>query len=1152
MKRNLLYVEKLKKRFGLTSVHLIFLMICVCSLSVSTGLQAQSQQRITLEMKKVTIEKVISRIAETTRYKFTYLKEDLPTAPPRDYKFRNFTIEQAMTNIVEGTNLQWTFRSGAVIITKKPAASAAPLIKEIKGVVLDKQDKPVEHVSVQIVGQYRGALTDKNGAFKIASVPADGKLDFSFLGYEKLVLPVKVDMGVVRLSASAIEMKQVSVVSNGIFERPAENFTGAATTFTGDELRSISPTSILTALKVMDASFQVPDDHINGSNPNMVPKVQLRGTNSIMQNDMKSEYGYISNPPLIIIDGFESTLETLFEMSPNLVEKITLLKDAAATAIYGAKSANGVLVVETVQPKAMEMQAFYSGTFGVNVPDLSSFNLMNAKEKLQIEVLGGYYKDRNYTENKRKQDLYNLVSHNIAKGVDTYWLSQPLRTAFTHGHNVRLSYGAKNVTLQAIINYNNDAGIMKGSHRDVLDGSVQVRYTTNDHKFSFQTSFGVSTSQGSESPYGDFAQYARLNPYWLPMDDLGRITKYVDTYPTDGNNALISSSHTPKIVNPLYNTTLNTVNSNSNLSLKQNFWLDWEIFKGLKLNTTFNYTWGSSNSDKFLPGSASQFFSVANFDQRGTYDQSAGKRMQYQLNATLNYGKTFGRHTIFAAGGMHLDQNKSNNLNVSVTGFPNDRLDDLLFGLGYTGTKPSGTFDMVRTAGFYGNASYSYANRYLADASYRSDGSSVFGKEKRFGSLWSVGAGWNIHNESFLSSWTFLSQLKARASYGFTGSVDFPSYASMTTYEYRTTGRYLDYVPAVIIGLGNPDLVWQRTKKFNAGFDLGLFNGRVSASFNYYHETTDDLIMSTKTAPSNGFDGYYDNLGKSLNKGYDMSLRVVILNNPKKELHWSLSTSFYHNENKLLEITDNLRAQNQDALKDQIESGATSPVLQYREGSSVSGLYAVQSLGIDESNGYELFRTKDGGQTYVWSQDDLVYMGDMQPKLNMTIYNNFQFKWIRINFGLNIRLGGVLYNTTLANKLENVDLQSNPNVDRRALNSRWQTPGVQADYKGLTDLEGFTRVDNGTHVTSRFVQKANSIELTGITLDPGVILERYLNKLVTGGVSKLNDKANSQLNNRFSVRFTMNNVFRITSLKREQGTSYPFNRSFLLTVSAKF
>ena len=1128
------------------------MMMCVCFFCTLSA-NVMSQERLTMKLGEVTLKQVFEEIRRQTERIVICNDDRLDQARKVSADFDDMDLSSILDKVLAGSGMTYRYVDDYILIVPErvQAADSVPQPLTVRGQVTDEKKQPLPGVTIVVKGTTSGVTTDLDGNYSIVVARPDSTvLVFSFIGMETQELRVggKTELNVVMVE-DVHELAEVKVINNGIFSRPKENFTGAATEFTGDEIRAISKTSILSALKVLDASFQMPDDNINGSNPNVLPRVQLRGTNSIMQTDMESEYGYMSNPPLIIIDGFESDLQTLFDMSPNIVKSITLLKDAAATAIYGSKSANGVLVVETIQPEEGETQVVYTGSYGVNIPDLSSFNLMNAREKLEVEEIGGYYRSRDYTEQKKLDDLHNLVKHNVARGVNTYWLSQPLRTVFTHTHNVRVSYGTKKVLLQGMVSYSDNGGIMKGSYRDVLNGDVRVKFTTLNKKLSFQYALKVNSTKGSDSPYGDFSQYARMNPYWLPKDENGNITRYVDIYPTEGSNGLIASSHTPEVENPLWNAQLNMVSTNNNLSVGNEFWSELTFVKGLKLTTTFVYRYEVTESDNFVPGTASDFFED-DFSERGRYDKENGKSKEWQLQSTLNYGRVFGDHSLYISGGVSLNHNESSSHRISAKGFPNDRLDDLLFALEYDGTRPSGDYNMTRTAGFYGNLSYAYKNRYLVDGSFRADGSSVFGRKKRFGNLGSVGIGWNVHNEEFLRNQSLISQLKLRATWGFTGSVNFPAYAGATTYEYNTEGRYLDFIPATLMGLGNPALKWQQTEKWNLGFDLGLFNGRLTANFNYYRETTNDLIQSTSTVPSNGFDTYYDNLGKSRNVGYDLGIRVVALQNPKKELFWSLSTSFYHNENELLEITETLKAQNQAALQQQISSGATTPVLQYAEGASVSGLYAVRSLGIDPSNGYEIFLTKDGEQTYVWRQEDMVYMGDMQPKLNFTIFNNFQYKWIRLNFGLTFKTGGVLYNSTLASKVENFNLANN--MDKRVLEDRWTTPGVPADYKGLVDLEGYTREDESTKVTSRFVQKANSFEITGLTLDPGILIERWLNRLVSKSVTKLNKSANEMMDsNRFSVSFSMQNVLRISSLKRESGTSYPFNRSFLFTISAR-
>lgn len=1133
-------------------MNLSFAMILASVLQVF-ALSAAGQM-VDLSEKDSPLEKVLDKITRQTGYFFLYGDESLKNSKPVNVLFSHVPLDEALRRIFSYQSLAYEIDGKTVIIKSETTSNAAlqPQRITVKGRVIDSLGNPLERATVVLQGTRLFTYTDGSGKFSLTNIIKGSILQVSFLGYTpKLLIAKQGDLGAIILQPVANELNEVAVISNGIFERPAENFTGAATSFTGQQLRQISPTSVLLALKALDASFQMPTDNVNGSDPNVVPRVQVRGTNSIMQTDMESEYGYISNPPLIIIDGFESTLQVLFDMDINRINKLTILKDAAATALYGSKSANGVIVIETIQPTAGHSQIYYTTNIGVTMPDLTSFNLMDAQEKLRVEEIGGYYRSRDFTTQQRLDDLHNLVKHNVAMGVNTYWLSQPLHTDITQSHNLQLGGGSNKLTYQTIFNYAKSGGVVKGSNRNNFSGSAQVKYKSLNGKLSVQAQFSLSKTDGVNSPYGSFSQYTSLNPYWMIRDENGNITRYIDVYPTGGSNGLLASSYTSNVINPLYNTTLNTVNKLNSQTIQQSLWGEWKIFPDLKINSTFSYSNTEGQTDVFLPGSASNFFSTSDFSKRGSYNQNSSKSSTYQSRTLLNFGKTIDKHTIYVSGGVDLNQTSSEALKTSVIGFPSDRLNDLLFGLNYSSTKPSGSYNLKRTAGFLGNISYAFDSRFLVDGSYRSDGSSVFGKNKRFGQMWAIGTGWNIHKEKFFKESKVLSKLKLRGSYGFTGSVDFPSYASVTTYEYQTDGRYLDFIPAVVKAMGNPDLLWQRTKKLNVGADFGLFKDRVTATFNYYNEITDDLIMSNASAPSTGFSSYYNNLGKSKNKGYEIYFTSFIFKRPEQKLFWSISTSFYHNENKLVEITDELRNQNASALKTQRDSlGNITPVSQYEEGKSVSTLYAVRSKGIDPSNGYEIFLDKNGQQTYVWSQDDLVAMGDRQPKLKLTLNNNFQYKWLRLNFGINLSLGGVTYNSTLASKIENVNLGRN--LDRRALKDRWQTPGVAADYKGLTDLEGYTRTGESTPVTSRFVQKANTIEITGLSIDPGALLEKYINKFVNKGINKLNNTVNSVVDqDRVSIRFYMNNAFTISNLKRETGTSYPLNRSYSLTVRVK-
>lgn len=1149
-------------------------------------------QTVTLNFEKVKIPKVLKEISKQTSISIVYKEAMFEKLDPVTINVKNVTVQEALDKCFENQPFTYTMDGNTITVKKNnvtvsppPASPKQSNYSVINGVVLSATKEKLEGATIQLKagaiknvlsnlknamdsgdpigdeanlfkGQIKNLVTNAQGMFSIVVPKGKYKLTITSIGhdkYETSVIATK-DSVSVAVNMKMTDKTEKEVVVNGLFSRPKENFTGAATSFTGDQLRQVSPTSILTALKTLDASFQMPTDVVNGSNPNVIPKFQVRGTNSILQNDLTSEYGYISNPPLIILNGFEITVQQLYDLDINNIAKVTILKDAAATAIYGSKSANGVLVLETKQPKTGEVQIMYTGNLTANMPDLSSYNMMDAQEKINFEQIAGAYKSRNYSIQNKLNDQYNLVLHNVQRGVNTYWASQPLQTEFNHTHNITLSAGANKVIYMAQLSYSHNGGIMKGSGRNNLGGNINVRY--NGRKFKLQTQFLIGSVKGNNSPYGDFGDYTRLNPYWMARDENGNVTKYVDIYPigtVDGSNVNLPNPSTPQFINPLYNTTLHTVNNTSNLNIGQNIWTEWELVRSLKLTSTFSYSQTTGEDNVFLPALASQFFNTSDFSRKGSFNKSTIKNFDYQSNILLNYGKILGMHTIFATGGVNLQQTSSQSLNIYATGFPSSRLDDLLFALRYGTDKPSGSYDMKRTVGFLGNASYAFDNRYLLDLSFRTDGSSVFGANKRFGDFWSVGAGWNVEKEKFFTLPKAISRLKLRGSYGFTGSINFPGYASSTTYRYIGDGRYLDFIPASIIALGNPDLVWQRTKKLDLGTDLSLFNDRIGVTFDYYKETTDDLIMQNPSPPSTGFSSFYNNLGKSENTGYSISLNTFILRNPTKKLYWSVNASWFANKNKVLNISDVMRDQNKSATDKLNDTSQhfNKPVLQYKEGTSISTLYAVRSLGIDPSNGREIFLTKDGKQTYIWNVNDMVAVGDAQPKFNMTFNNYFQYKWIRLNFGLNIVLGGVQYNSTLADKLENANIALN--VDRRALDNRWQKPGDVADYKGLTDVEGYPIRNSETKPTSRFIRKNNAVTLTGLSIDPGQLLARYITKYTNLLVNKMNNKMNDAIkSDMLDVRFVMNNAFSFGGVKREQGTAYPLNRTYTLNITLRF
>lgn len=1107
-------------------------------------------QNVTFSGKNVAIRSVFAAVEKQTGYFFVYNDPVLKNLRTVSIQVNNLPLKQFLDLLFKDQQVDYTIRSKTILLFRKseaisspgsgvaPDADSPPPVSVV-GTVTGEDGQPLPGATIMNKRTKKLTVTGSNGEFSLGADAGD-VLMITYINYFPQEVSVRNPPAPGRALVLTIVMKPVAsnlnqTVVNGIYRRPVENYTGAAQTYTVEQLRTVNNTNVLSALRSLDASFQLPSDIKFGSDPNHLPQIQVRGSNSIANANLTSQYGYVSNPPLFILDGFEVPLQTIYDLDMNRVSKLTILKDAAATAIYGSKAANGVLVIETVQPKKGRLRLTYNNNLSVSTPDLTSYHLLNAGQKLQLEKAAGIYNTTPQIGIRGQEVLDMIYNRRLAeerRGVNTYWISQPLTTEFSQKHSVYVDGGDDYMRYGVDISYNKNGGVMKGSKRDNLAGGIHLIY--HKDKLQFTNYLSIIYNNSVNSPYGNFSQYALLNPYLRPRDSItGGVPKILENAYYE--NGIMYSGVT---YNPMYDATLKTRNNTSYLRVTDNFQADWNIKESLKLSTRFSMYSQKNSGNVFLPADAVEFVNTPDslFSTRGYYQQMTGQASSYQADVFLNYGQTFHRHTFFATAGGHVQQDKSYNNTVTVQGFPNSSMDDILFGLQYpVNDKPAGAENIARLISYYANLSYAYDYRYLLDLSFRRDGSSLFGTAQHYAPFWSVGAGWNLHKEKFISIPKIINRLKLRASYGSTGSQNFPSFAAEQTYTYLTGFRYLNHIGATMISLGNNDLKWQQTDKLNAGTDIELFNGRIQATFNYYIEKTDNLFTTVNTTPSAGFSSYYANLGKVQNKGYEVYITTFVLKNEKKNVFWSFYANLLHNENRLLKISDALKAQNDKAVDQQTKTDnpITAPVLQYKEGQSVSTIYAVRSLGIDPSTGDEIFLTRDGKQTYRWSPLDEVPVGDNQPKVSGNLGTNFMYKGASINISMRTELGGQMYNSTLADRVEN----ANPyyNVDSRVLTDRWQKPGDIALYKGVATLDGQTRTDI-TRATSRFVQNNNTLYCDAITL--GYLFSQRL--------------TSRWKMSRLQCYVYINNPFVVSSIRQERGLDYPFARNYSFSMQLGF
>lgn len=989
----------------------------------------------------------------------------------------------------------------------------------ISGTILDNFREPVVGAVVFMRGGSNSAEADIDGKFElIAKRP--GEVEVSYIGFKPYRFKVTKSMSdlVIKLEP---DNTLDDVVVTGIFNKNKETFTGAVTSISEKELKIFKGQNVIQTLKNIDPVINIAVNNLAGSDPNTLPEMSIRGTASLGSSLEEIEMGAQAalNTPLIIMDGFEISLEKLMDYNDEDIASMNILKDASATAIYGSRGANGVIVITTKAPEAGRIKVYFRAGLNLEMPDLTSYNLMNAKEKLQLEWENGVY-DYKYDmpTDVLFKELYHENLKNVNRGVDTYWIGQPVRVGVGQRYNLNLTGGNTTFRWRTSIGYNNISGAMKGSDRNNFSGTINLSYTHKKLIFNNQTS--ITMNKAVNSKYGNFASYAQMNPYWPIYDDEGELIK---------SYVLPGVGITSEVGNPLYNATLNTYNNSNYTQIVNNLSVEYNILEGLRLRGQFGISKTFNKSDAFYPAEHTMFdsYDVSDAMKKGSYTYGTGESFSLNGNLTLSYSRTFAhKHTVYFGGDFYISENNGYSYSFNAIGFPNSNLDFIGSSLGYKeGSRPSSSESRNRALGYTANVNYSYDNRYFVDGSFRADGSSLFGGNNRYAPFWSAGLGWNIHREKFMANQKFISNMKLRGSFGESGSQNFSSYQALSTYAYYTDQRYGVWNGAYLMGHGNPNLKWQKVFQWNIGLDLSVLDGRVSAAVDVYNKNTRDLLSRRDLQASTGFSSYTENIGEISNKGVEGMLSVYLIRNLEKRLIWTLTGRIAYNKNTIVKLSEALKEDTRKALSENIELGTL-----LFEGDPTNAIYAVRSLGIDPSTGKELYLTKDGEITETWKSSDRVFLGSYDPKYRGNISSLFQWRGLSLNLAFGYHFGGHQYNSTLLSKVEiNRNMISAGNVDRRVYADRWQKPG---------DVKFFKKIDDkSTKATSRFVMKDNVFEFQNISLQ------------YTFDGPKFKEKTKMQS---LIVGFNMSDILYLSTIRLERGTGYPYARHASLSLSVTF
>ena len=1000
----------------------------------------------------------------------------------------------------------------------------------VYGRVIEKLSKePMVGVTIRLDGHSTGVITDINGCYVLTLPEKGGLVIYSYIGFETRKIKVtsrqKVDVQMVEATESIQE-----VIVTGYNSIQKESFTGNTTKIEKEDLLKVNPNNLISAIQTFDPSFRIQENLAAGSDPNSLPQFVLRGQTGIGETTLgqtstssisREVLSGNSNLPIFILDGFEVDVEKIYDLDMNSIHSINILKDAAATAMYGSRAANGVIVIERRAPEAGKFRVQYSGVLSAELPDLSSYNLVNAREKLETERLAGLY-DSNTPEIDPYTNGYYQRLNNVLTGVDTYWLSQGLRTALNHKHSVFIDGGENDVRWGVELGFRGTEGVMKHSSRKNANAAFYVDYRIGGLQIKNKVTYTYNKS--TDVPFNSFSDYSHLLPYMRLYDENGDYVRRLEKF--DG------ASGTQ--VNPLYEINFyNSFDHSGYDEVTDDLSLNWRITDGLRLRGQFSVLMRNSTGDLYKdPASASYSASTGNIN--GEKTESTQKRTVIDGSLSLMYNNTFKGHNLNICLSSNMRQTQSTASETRYRGFPGGDLVSSNYAAEVYG-KPSSSDNTTRLVGALLTSNYTYNNIYLADLTGRIDGSSEFGSDKRWSMFWSTGAGINIHNYDFMKSNELFSMLKFRVSYGLTGKTNFSLYSAKDMYQLQTDSWYPTGYGVFLYQMGNPNLKWERKYTLDYGVEIGLWHDKIYLKASAYDERTIDLITDYTIPSSTGFTSYKENMGKVKNTGVELELRARLYSD--RNWLFQLYGSFARNKNTIIEISQALRDYNKrveelfsgDNPESSSDSKYAKTYLKYYEGASLTSIYGMKSLGISPTNGKEIYLRRNGDVTDVWSADEWTIIGDTAPKGQGSFGYTLSYKQLSMFASFLYTFGGDAYNNTLVSYVENADIK-NDNVDKRVLLDRWQKPGDITTMKDIRDR------NVTTGASSRFVQKNNTLQWSSLTMSYNFRPEQ-LKKLHLSGLR---------------LSFTMNDLFYWSTIRQERGLDYPYSRSFNLTTNIIF
>lgn len=1128
---------KAKLRF---KILLVFMLIGIPHICASAYPQTA---RVSISVKNTSLEDVFKELEQKTTYVFLYKNEVIKGKGAVNINAENKLLTQVLFEILAPLGLNYAIDDNVIVINTSNESVQSPQqqsqnLLSVTGVVKDEKGEPLPGVTVVLKGTIVGTNTNIDGKYRL-DIPKGTKeatIVYSFIGMETKEVKYTGQKNIdIVLKDGETTLKSV-VVEAGIMQRNKLGFTGNTSSATGQELKALGNTNVLQSLSAIDPSFIINDNVISGSDPNAMLNIEIRGQSTMDVTATRQQTTSNANQPLFILDGFPVSLQEINDIDINRIESMTILKDAGSTAMYGSKGANGVVIVETVKPKSGQLMLAYNGDYSVEFADLSVYNMMNAAEKLEFERLAGQYdyvdKDVDITALNGAKDIHKLYYQRlmaIKSGVDTYWLSEPIRTAFTHSHSLNISGGEDKMLFDIGLNYRKQEGVMKDSERESYGANFRITYR-GINKLNISNNASVSGTNANDGPWttgNSFQQFVNANPYYKKRNDDGSIPMTLSSYIITQGSSLIDGKASETAYNPLHNAVLNSYERDRTFYFTNNTNMDWFVNDDLRVNGALSLRRTIGDNDQYIDPRNTMFAGVS-YDKKGRYTSVNENNWSIEGRMSAVYTKKVARNHNFTFNLIgSLEERNARRKGFMAEAYPEGFSGELASGGRYVDGSPTSAVSKHRAVTGIFAFNYNYDLRYLLDFNINEEGSTAFGSNKRFQEFWSVGLGWNVDREKFIKDWKWLSNLKITGSMGTNGNQQ-KMYVTSSVYSYY--GGNTAFGQAVYISqYGNPDLNWEKKKKLDFKIDAGLFDSRLSFGFNLYQEITSPQVIAITQKPSTGISEYPTNLGKMTNKGLEFTLLYYPIYDRQNNFLLGVRVGGFHYKSEFRDMGNLLDIEN-DILTE--SSLSLQSLLKYQDGYSPNSIWAVRSAGIDPATGKEIYIKKDGSQTFEYDIEDRVCVGDMTPKLRGTFGFSLIYQKLEANVTFRYSIGADKINRDLYNKVENItNMSILYNQDKRALYDRWKAPGDVAQF---TDIQ---KKANSNPLSSRFLQREDYVEAQTGKITWNFSRDKWIQKL---GLKV------------FKAGVSMNSLFRLSTVRSERSTDYPFARSVSLNLTARF